>query len=211
LPGGELDGPLPKAFSAYYASDLSAPKFDMDCAKAEIAKSKYAGQTIPITLQFVAGEKNEEEIALLMQSNLAQLGFKVTLQATPWNRITELATKIATSPAVNVIFFSPTYPSPDSMFFTQYHSKAAGTWASLEWLQDPTIDALIDRARDTSDAAKQVEIYKDLQHKIVDLQPDVFLETQTAEQAIDKCLTGYNAVPMQSFELDFKLYRWTCD
>lgn len=39
--------------------------------------------------------------------------------------------RVETSPAVNQIFFSPTYPSPDSMFFTQYHSKAAGTWASM--------------------------------------------------------------------------------
>ena len=52
-------------------------------------KSKYAGQPIPITLGYVAGTKFEEEISLLMQSNLEQIGFKVTQQSDPWNRITE--------------------------------------------------------------------------------------------------------------------------
>jgi len=210
VPGGELNGPLPKAFADFYDTSLATPKFDMDCAKAEVAKSKYAGQTIPITLQYVAGTKFEEDIALLMQSNLETLGFKVTQQSDPWNRVTDLATKLQTSPAMSEIFFGATYPSPDSMFFTQYDSKAAGTWSSLEWLQDPDVDALIDQARGTGDKAKQADIYKQLQQKIVALQPDVFLETQTVQHAMDKCLTGYKAVPMQSFDYDFKLYSWTC-
>ena len=96
------------------------------------------------------------------------------------------------------------------MFFTQYHSKAAGTWASMEWLADPEVDAMIDEARGTGDTAKQAEIYKALQHKLVDLQPDVFLLTQTVQHAMDKCLTGFKAVPMMSFDYDFTRYSWTC-
>ena len=122
-PGGPLSTPLPKAFADFHADDIPLPKFDMDAAKAEIAKSKYAGQDIPITLGYVANTKFEEEISLLMQSNLEKLGFNVTQQADPWNRITELAAKPETTPAVNQIFFGPAYPSPDSMFFSQYHSN----------------------------------------------------------------------------------------
>jgi len=209
-PGGPLNGPLPGIFADYVASDLTPPKFDLDAAKAEVAKSKYAGQTIPVTIQYVSGTKFEEDIALLMQSNLEQIGFKVTAQPDPWNRVTDLATKLETSPAMSEIFFEATYPSPDSMFFTQYDSKAAGTWASLEWLQNPDIDALIEKARGTGDPKEQATIYKDLQHKLVDLQPDAFLETQVIQHAMDKCLTGFQYIPMQSFSYDFKLYSWTC-
>lgn len=210
FPGGVLSTPLPKAFASFHADDIAEPKYDLEAAKAELAQSKYAGQPIPITLGYVAGAKFEEEISLLMQSNLEQLGFVVTQQADPWNVITEKAGKVETSPAVNQIFFGPTYPSPDSMFFTQYHSKAAGTWASMEWLQDPAIDALIDEARGTGDPAKQAEIYKKLQHMLVDQQADVFLLTQTVQHAMDKCLTGFKPVPMQSFEYDMTRYSWTC-
>jgi peptide/nickel transport system substrate-binding protein len=210
FPGGVLSTPLPKAFADFHADDIPDPVFDLEAAKAEVAQSKYAGSPIPITLGYVAGTKFEEEISLLMQANLEQIGFKVTQQSDPWNRITEVAGKVETTPAVNQIFFGPTYPSPDSMFFTQYHSKAAGTWSSMEWLQDPTIDGLIDAARATGDTAKQAEIYRDLQHKLVEIQPDVFLLTQTVQHAMDKCLTGFNAVPMQSFDYDFTRYSWTC-
>jgi peptide/nickel transport system substrate-binding protein len=210
LPGGELTTPLPKLFADFHAGDIPAPKFDLECAKAEIAKSKYAGGEIPITLAWVAGTKFEEEISLLMQSTLEPLGFKVTQQSEPWNRITEIAAKVETSPAVTQVFFGPTYPSPDSMFFTQYDSKAAGTWASLEWLQDKDVDAMIDAARATGDPAEQAKIYKELQRKLVDLQPDVFLLTQRVQHAMDKCLEGFVAIPMQSFDYDFTRYHWTC-
>src|SRR5579872_858225 len=81
LPGGDLTGPLPKTFAAAYL-DSPQPKFDLEAAKAEIAKSGYAGKTdIPLTLDYVSATKFEEEIALLMQSNLQQIGFKVTLSA----------------------------------------------------------------------------------------------------------------------------------
>lgn len=209
-PGGALDSPLPRSFADFYAGDIPAVKFDLEAAKAEVAQSKYAGQPIPITLGYVAGTKFEEEISLLMQSNLEQIGFVVTQQADPWNKVTEIASKVETTPAVNQIFFGATYPSPDSMFFTQYHSKAAGTWSSMEWLQDKDVDAMIDKARGTGDVAEQAVVYKELQHKLVELQPDVFLLTQTVQHAMDKCLTGFNAVPMQSFDYDFKRYSWTC-
>ena len=210
LPGGELTGPLPKTFAEAHL-DSPQPKFDLEAAKAEIAKSGYAGKTdIPLSLTYVSSAKFEEEIALLMQSNLQQIGFKVTLSGEPWNRVTEIASKVETTPNVTEVFFGPTYPSPDSMFYTQYDSKSAGTWASMEWVQNPEVDKMIDAARATGDAAAQDKIYKDLQKKLIDDQSDAFLETQIVRHAMDKCLDGYVPVPMQSFDYAFHKYKWTC-
>ena len=210
IPGGELTGPLPKTFAGAYLP-TPAPKFDLEAAKAEIAKSGYAGKTdIPLSLTYVSSAKFEEELALLMQSNLEQIGFKVTLSGEPWNRVTEIATKVETTPNVTEVFFGPTYPSPDSMFYAQYDSKSAGTWASMEWLQNPEIDKMIDAARATGDAAAQTKIYKDLQQTLIDQQTDAFLETQVVRHAMDKCLDGYVPVPMQSFDYAFHKYKWTC-
>jgi peptide/nickel transport system substrate-binding protein len=145
-----------------------------------------------------------------MQSNLQQIGFKVNLSGEPWNRVTEIASKVDTTPNVAEVFFGPTYPSPDSMFYTQYDSKAAGTWASMEWVQNPDVDKMIDAARATGDVAAQDKIYKELQQKLIDDQVDVFLETQIVRHAMDKCLDGYVPVPMQSFDYAFHKYKWTC-
>jgi peptide/nickel transport system substrate-binding protein len=210
LPGGDLTGPLPKTFAEAHL-DSPQSKFDLEAAKAEIAKSGYAGKTdIPLSFDYVSATKFEEEIGLLMQSNLQQVGFKVTLSAEPWNRITEIASKVETTPNVTEVFFGPTYPSPDSMFYAQYHSKSAGTWASMEWLKNPEVDKMIDDVRATGDAAEQNKIYKALQQKLIDDQSDAYLETQIVRHAMDKCLEGYVPVPMQSFDYAFHKYKWTC-
>ena len=210
-PGEPMTSPLPSTFADFHADDLPPLTFDMQAAAAEIEQSAYAGQDIPITLGYVAGTLFEEEISLLMQANLEQLGFVVTQQADPWNRVTEIATDPAQTPNVNQIFFGPTYPSPDSMFFTQYHSDAAGTWTSMDWIESPEIDAQIDAARATGDAAEQAEIYKQIQRDLMGGMHTIPLMAQTVQHAMDQCLQGFQAIPMQSFDYDFTRYSWSCD
>ena len=212
FPGEPLSGPLPSVFADQYLDTLVPPVFDMECAAAEVAKSRYAGQgRIPITHAYVAEAAFEADIALLFKATMEPLGFDVTLQAEPWNRLTELATRVETTPNVNQVFFGPTYASPDSMFYTQYHSNAAGTWASMEWLLDPEIDALIDAARGTADVDEQNRLYRQLQAELVERQTDVFLLVQTVQHAMDVCLDGFAYMPIQSFDYDWSRYTWTCD
>lgn len=210
FPGEPMTTVLPQTFADFHAGDVEGPRFDLDAAAEEVARSRYAGQAIPITLGYVAGTLFEEEISLMLQANLEPLGFVVTQQPDPWNRITEIATDAATTPNLNQIFFGPTYPSPDSIFYTQYHSAAAGTWASMEWLQDPEVDAMIDAARATGDPAEQAEIYQVLQRNLAEQMVTIPLLAQTIQHAMDQCLEGFTPVPMQSFDYDFYRFRWNC-
>lgn len=212
FPSDPMAGPLPVSFGDFVNPDIEPGTYDLDCAREEIAQSAYADMdSIPISHAYVAGTAFEEELALLFQSTFEELGFDVTLQPEPWNRLTELASDVETTPNMSQVFYGPTYPSPDSMFYAQYHSDAAGTWMSMEWLDDEEVDALIDAARATADVGEQIEIYHELQTRIVDLQPDVFLGLQTVRHAMDDCLQGYVYVPMQSFDYDFSRLSWTCD
>jgi peptide/nickel transport system substrate-binding protein len=211
-PGVELRGPLPPAFGDAFASDLPAPEFNLEKAKAEFKQSKYAkGGKVPITHSYIQTLQFEEEIGLLLKAALDEVGFDVKLQPDQWNRITELASKPETTPAITQIFNGPTYPSPDSMFYVQYDSKGAGTWSSMSWAQTPEVDALIDKARGETDVAKQNVIYKELQHKLVDDQSDVYLLASYERQAMHKCLDGYQWVPIQSFGYNFAKFFWTCN
>jgi len=212
LPGEPLAGPMPGVFADAYLDELQAPTFDLEKARELVEKSQYAGgEAIPIEIMFVAGLAFEEEIGLLMKSNLDQIGFDTILKPEPWNRMTELASSPETTPAVNQVFYGATYPSPDSYFFTQYHSRAKGTWASMEWVLDDEIDALIDEARGTGDLDAQNKIYQTIQRKLVDQQSDVFLLTQRSQQAFSKCVEGFTWVPMQSFEFNFHTMKWVCE
>jgi len=209
-PGAAVGGPLASLFEDSYLESLETPKLDLAKATEYVAKSKYAGKPIPLTLGYVAGSAYEEEIALMMQANLQSIGFNATLQADPWSRITEIAAKPETTPNVNQIFFGPSYPSPLSVFYNQYSSKSAGSWASMSWLDDPEFDAMIDKAGSELDADKRNNLYKSLQQYIVDNQVDSFLQTTRYRMAVNNCLSDFGFVPIQGFYYDFSTLNWTC-
>ncbi|ROU04405.1 ABC transporter substrate-binding protein [Histidinibacterium lentulum] len=212
LPGEPLAGPMPPVFADAFPEDVALPVFDLEAAAELVRQSSYADQVpIDIEMMYVAGLAFEEEIALLQKSILDSIGFNVLLRPEPWNRMTELASDVEQTPAMNQVFYGATYPSPDSYFFPQYHSRAAGTWASMEWVLDPEVDAMIDAARATADVEEQNEIYKALQRKLVEDQVAVFLLTQRGQQAMHECLQNFVYVPMQSFEFNFHTMKWVCD
>lgn len=211
-PGEAMNGPLASVFKDAYLEGLPAQEFNLEKAKEELAKSKYAtGGPLKLTHTYVTGLAFEEDVALLMQANLKQIGIELDIKPEPWNRITDLAGKVETTPATTQVFYGPTYPSPDSVFYVQYHSRSKGTWASMEWLLDPEVDAMIDKSRETFDTAAQNGLYKQIQQKVVDAQADVFLTVEAQRYAASKCLHGYRYIPMQSWDLDFSRFWWDCN
>jgi peptide/nickel transport system substrate-binding protein len=210
-PGVELRGPLPPVFADALASDLPAPEYNLEKAKAELKQSKYAAQgKVPLVQAYVQSTQFEEEIGLMLKAALDQVGFDVQLRPEPWNRITELAGKADTTPAMTQIFNTANYPSPDSVFYVQYHSKGAGTYSSMDWIQDPEVDALIDKARQEVDLAKQNEIYKTLQRKLVAEQSEIYVLAAYERHGMNKCLDGYTWLPIISFGYNFGKFTWTC-
>lgn len=209
-PGFDMQGPLSQTFKDAHNDAIEPGVFDLEKAKEELAKSKYAGQEIKLVNSYVASLAFEAEVALMMQANLEQIGITLDIKPEPWNRIVELSSKPETTPASTQVNMSPTYPSPDAMFYNQFHSKASGTWMSMEWLQNAEVDGLIDKARATTDVAEQNAIYKELQQKIVDLQPDVWAVAPNRRLGASKCLQGYQFIPMQSWDLNFSNFHWDC-
>jgi len=106
LPGEPLAGPMAATFADAHLDTLEMPVFDLEAAKALVDASAYADSTpIPVEIMYVAGLAFEEEIGLLMKSNLDQAGFETSLKPEPWNRLTELASDQGTTPAINQIFY----------------------------------------------------------------------------------------------------------
>ncbi|MDI6438761.1 ABC transporter substrate-binding protein, partial [Enterobacter hormaechei] len=173
--GKPARGPLPAGVPGYDAS-LPFPKRDLAAAKAALARSKYANQlgSIVIDMAWVAEVPAEEKMALLFQQNMAELGVKVNITKVPWTALTERFARPETTPNLYPLFTGLSYPDPDGLLYIMYSSKAAGTFWSSSWLKDAQVDRLLDEARTTSDNAKRMEMYKQIQRRLVDLQTDIF-------------------------------------
>jgi peptide/nickel transport system substrate-binding protein len=209
--GKTARGPIPEGFPGFDAS-LAAPKRDVEGAKAALARSKYAGQDVELEFGWVAEVPLEEKIALLFQQNMAEVGIKVKVVKVPWALMTEKATKQEATPNIVPVFFAGTYPDPDSFLYSTYHSSASGSWTSMEWLQNGSVDALLDRARTTANAEQRLALYKQAQKMIIDQVPDIFAYEQFAVFAYQEYVTPAfvdpaRAIPVQGAHWNFRLWQ----
>jgi len=186
--GQKVGGPLPAGFPGADPS-LALPSRDLEAAKAELALSAYDPAKVEVVLGWVAEVPLEEKIALLLQQNMSEIGINVSVVKVPWALMTEQAAKPETTPNVTTVFVSTPFPDADSLLYSMYHSEAAGTWLSMEWLQDPAVDEFLNAGRVEVDPDARNEIYYDLQQRLLELQPDIFGFEQLAAFAVQPNIT----------------------
>lgn len=176
-PGTELMiGPVPRSLGGWDPNVLTY-RYDVAKAKEELAQCKYADELdkYPITVNWPDAVPAEEKFALLFQSNMAELGMVVNIQALPLLSMEENVSSVETSPNIASFYVSSDLSEAGLMLQSRYASTTAGTWLQVEWLQDPELDAAIQDALDTVDVDERFSKYGTLQNLIMELCPSLFM------------------------------------
>lgn len=185
FPGStKANGPVSK-YVPGSNKDLPVYEQNMEKAKEELAKSKYVGQfdKYPIEIAWIAEVPDEEKIALLFQSNAAELGLKVDVVKVPWLTFVDQVSTQENTPHASTVFVTPHYNEAGSILEARYHSKSTGTWEQAEWLLNKEIDAAIEDATSTVDTEARMKKYRDIQAKIVDMAPTIYCFDQAEKRA----------------------------
>jgi len=181
-------GPIPQGAMGY-SQDVPIMKRDLDGAKAALARSKYAGDGAPpLTVLWASEFAQVQKYALLFQSSMAEVGIKVELSPAPWAQYQKMITTAETTPNVCMLYVGLTTPDIDSLFWPTYHSSAAGTYNSMQWLQSPEIDEALERGREILDPTARTKHYQELAKKISDLYPAIFAYDRINVVAMNKRL-----------------------
>jgi len=166
-------------------NSLGLYKRDLEKAKEELKLSKYADKLkdYPVTLNWCAEVPDEEKIALLIQANCAELGVKVEITKKPFGAMIADAQTVETTPNSSIVFVAPSYIEAGGMLKTRYHSISTGTWEQMEWVQDDELDAQIEDALATTDKEERFKKYSEIQKKIIEFCPTVWLFDQAERRA----------------------------
>jgi len=180
----QAKGPVPQNLPG---ADPTVFQFhrDLDKAREELAKSKYADELdkYPVEFHWIAEVPDEEKVALLFMANMADIGIDVKVVKVPWMSVVDEMAKEETSPNIVSVFDSSHYPEAGSLLESRYHSSSAATWEQNEWLLDETLDAMIEDSIATIDRAERFAKYSEIQQYIVDLCPTIFLFEQVEKHA----------------------------
>ena len=100
----------------------------------------------------------EERIALLMQANFDEIGFKAEVKKVPWALFTEQVTKPENTPNISQIFVDAVTGDPDTLLYNMYildrrHLEVAGI------SKDAKVDELLNKGR-TVTRRERAAVYK---------------------------------------------------
>ncbi len=183
----ESQGPVARVLPGF---DETVPAYrrDIEKAKSELAESSYADEKISLNLTWCAEVPEQEKIALLLQSNLQELGIDLVITKKPFGSMIADAQTVETTPQISFVNFAAPYFEAGGMLKTRYHSSSTGTWEQMEWLQDKELDAKIDDALATTDDEERYAKYAEIQHYIYELCPTVWGFNWIEKRAVQ---TGY--------------------
>lgn len=134
-----------------------APVRQRDVAAAREKLAAWGGpgklkQPIKFIYNIGSGQEN---VASIMKANLQEIGIPVELKSFDSAQFASEILKPDTMMFRQLITY--TYPSADAGLYPLLHSKSLGT--NLPRYANPDVDALLDQARGTLDAAKRSELY----------------------------------------------------
>jgi len=216
FPGSEVAvGPIPQILPGHN-EDLMPYRQDLDKAQQELAASSYADTIADYTMEihWVSEVPDQEKLALLFQSNCAQIGIDIEIVKTPWLTMIDQAALPETTPHIATIIVAPHYAEAGAMLETRYHSDNTGSWEQMEWLQDSTIDSLIDDALGTPDTAIRFQKYRDIQQRLFELAPAVFMIDKVEKHAFQSYLTiptFTSPIPVMGYVFQFRLMELDLD
>ncbi len=148
FPGGvQLSGPIPQDYkdSNPAVKPLSQ---DLSAAKAALNGSGVNPSSQSLTIVYVQGSIQEQQIVEEFQKDLSQIGLTVNIQPQTFLTVTQIAANATSTPDFTIIEFIPFYPDADSLVYAPYSSMAHGTWISMEWFTNSTVDSSATERKD---------------------------------------------------------------
>lgn len=203
-------GPL-SSLAMGFDPDLPTQRRDIEAARAALTASKYAPDEYTLDLLRIPEAPQQEKYALLFQQNMSELGIKVNIITAPWAQLVQLGQAPETTPHVTSVYPGLQTPDPDSQFWPQFHSSAAGTFASMEWYHTPELDAQLEEGRRITDPSEREAFYRNLSQEVFDLHTSLYVYERAAAIPMRRTISAPSSenpdlrVPLLSGNFQFRM------
>jgi ABC-type transport system substrate-binding protein len=195
-------GPIPNNMWGA-PKDLKGYTFDLQRAKEELKKAKVKIDR-PLTINPMTGFSQTDDVALILQAGLQELGVKLNIVRETWPTLSGKAKDINTAPDMWIHWISTYYADPENWIGEMYSSSRWGAWKASSWYKNPEVDTLLKQARTTADVEVRRKLYEKASHLVVNDAPDVWIYNTKWYGAFRKNIKGLRFCPVG----DGTEFRW---
>ncbi len=182
----------------YHNTDLKPYPFDPEKAKALLAEAGYANG-FSTSMLIPAGDVTYRSVATVIQDNLQKVGVKVELQAIEGG--TQFSTTKAGNFEMSLSYATSDTIDPDQLIgFTAINPERANAFHT-QW-KDERVNELYDLERRTLDGPERDAQFKEMEARVHDGAPFIFLYHQQAPYAYRSNVTGFEVLPTSNYRLE---------
>ena len=185
--GQECKSPVAKGQPT---SDFSFWKYDTDPAKAKQLLEEAGVSNLQFDLNILQGRPQDEQIAVWIQSGLAEAGVQVTI-----NKMTDAEWYDKFNNKQHPAFIGEWYSWVNDPFFQMFWNFHSTAPTNSTGYSNPQVDKLIDDGMYETDAAKREQMSKEAQRLIVEDAPWAILYQLNYTIAVRKNISGFNWYP----------------
>ena len=188
-------GPVPPALPGF-APGLPLYAYDLDKAKAFLAKSPWPNGGFEIDYIYPAGFDIAKNLGAILLAGAAKLNIKVKLTPMVWANVLSMRTKSETMPQSISLWLAPLYGDSDALLYSQWDSDSWGR-GNYSFYKNPKVDDLLTRARTSLDPKVRADLQAQAQRLIVEDCVDIFTGVEKATYVWRSNVKGYVHTPMR--------------
>lgn len=196
-----MQGPLPSNLFGH-DSDLEVPRRDLEKAREYLAKSAYPDGGITLDAVYVTGLEQVRLWLLVLLDSLRDINIDLNIIPATWPDMLRMAESPESFPDIFTVYLAMGYADPDVIAFAGYHSSRNGGWQNPVY-NNPEVDSLIEQARFEPDTERRLELYEELQGRIVDDAPDIFGVVERSKVGLRDNVEGFVFTPIIVQAVDF--------
>ncbi|WP_214106077.1 ABC transporter substrate-binding protein [Acrocarpospora catenulata] len=197
--GKKAVGVLPSTMSCF---DSTVPQPGRDPEKAKSILAAAGLKDVKLTMTYLKATAEMEQAATLLQSNLAEIGITLNLEAITYPQYVEKLKTNATTPDLGMIYAFPPYPDPDSVLYLLFDSKFINNGQNNGGYHNPEVDKLVEGAQQKTGLDERCAAYKTAQQTIAADFPSINMSNPQYVTVLRAGLDGYTYQPSHHQTVD---------